>query len=580
MSALFSQSTGPALLPRPNHILPDDGRNKSSIDGFLVPASQSDMYTNTIIINDEPIKTYDHRLVLTTRCISAAGVPPRSLKRSENKPLKRLKIKWQLASKNEILEQYSRPMEKSALNIFKEATDVLRIDTATAENLLLQLKQCMIKFSLKLPHSFPSRKNNGKPEWSPKLQRATMHKPPGKHGREAVAKNLEPCTSTMSQRKKNFRSCQCQARAIQKNCHLKEIEVASESNQALFFRMIKRSSGYSNKEGETSSLIYAGNTYADGDVLTGRHDYFADLAKDTALMPSPIRNDDIQPPTQTSNSCSSNDADPSHKKGWQLTSRDLNRAIDGLKKGKASGPDNITAEHIKNLQSCARRLLLLVLNAIILNQPHQPLKEGIILPSTKEKAKLSRTLKNYRGNTLTSVMSKLLELSIKPRLEQQLLTQNIPDELQFGFRRGFTSLSLQLSIEINTASKKTTAFLDAEKAFDIVWHQGLLDKLRDAHIDQRTLNLIQDMYHGMTSRVYWQERVTPPIQGVRQDGVLSPTVYITFVNGLIDELRQRDLGSTLQNRYSGVIVLADDVALLSTSSNRAPGNANGDSILC
>ena len=134
-----------------------------------------------------------------------------------------------------------------------------------------------------------------------------------------------------------------------------------------------------------------------------------------------------------------------------------------------------------------------------------------------------------------------------------------------------TSASLQLIIELNTLSRKPTfvALLDAQKAFDCVWHDGLFQKLYKSTVLPVIQALLTSAYNGAESRVFWEGKISLPItleKGVRQGSILSPLLYTVFIDGLIKALRNSGLGCTLQGRYSGVIILADDVALLASSS--------------
>ena len=118
--------------------------------------------------------------------------------------------------------------------------------------------------------------------------------------------------------------------------------------------------------------------------------------------------------------------------------------------------------------------------------------------------------------------------------------------------------------------KRTTylALLDAQKAFDLVWHDGLFKKLSDLGIHTSHLSVLQEFYKESSSSVLWNKRSGPPfeiLQGVKQGSVLSPTLYTVFIDGLIKALREARLGCSFYGRYTGVLVLADDVALISTS---------------
>ena len=80
--------------------------------------------------------------------------------------------------------------------------------------------------------------------------------------------------------------------------------------------------------------------------------------------------------------------------------------------------------------------------------------------------------------------------------------------------------------------------------------------------------MVRSLYNNMQSQVLWDGTVSEPfpiLQGVRQGGVLSPLLYTTFIDELMKILRSKHLGCNLLGRYSGLVVLADDVALLSSS---------------
>jgi len=53
--------------------------------------------------------------------------------------------------------------------------------------------------------------------------------------------------------------------------------------------------------------------------------------------------------------------------------------------------------------------------------------------------------------------------------------------------------------------------------------------------------------------------------GVRQGGVLSPSLFSIYIRQLIDSLKKSDFGCHVHGVYVGCIVYADDVILLSAS---------------
>ena len=88
---------------------------------------------------------------------------------------------------------------------------------------------------------------------------------------------------------------------------------------------------------------------------------------------------------------------------------------------------------------------------------------------------------NYRGRT--SFFCKVFELLLLDHLESIVQEQNYFSDLQFGFSNGVGCIeaSYVISESVNQAveqgDKVFACFLDARKAFDTVWHNGLLFKL-------------------------------------------------------------------------------------------------------
>ena len=194
--------------------------------------------------------------------------------------------------------------------------------------------------------------------------------------------------------------------------------------------------------------------------------------------------------------------------------------------------DDISAEHIKHLGDVAQRLLLLILNHYTQKgRIPKSLKSGLIVPIHKGKGKPLDDPANYRGITLSPTIHKLLELLILPQIQTPLATNGIPDDLQCGFQKGksclLTAISLQLIIELNTQEKKPTyiALLDAQTAFDHVWHQGLFQKLNQAGLHHTITDLMKESYKDSDSQVLWEGEASDPIsicQGVKQGSILSP----------------------------------------------------------
>ena len=80
--------------------------------------------------------------------------------------------------------------------------------------------------------------------------------------------------------------------------------------------------------------------------------------------------------------------------------------------------------------------------------------------------------------------------------ENELISHN-----QSGFKPGDSCISQLLFIPHDDGLETRAAFLDIAKAFDKVWHEGLLYKLKQNGISGYLLNVIADFLYQRKQRV-------------------------------------------------------------------------------
>ena len=84
-----------------------------------------------------------------------------------------------------------------------------------------------------------------------------------------------------------------------------------------------------------------------------------------------------------------------------------------------------------------------------------------------------------------------------------------------------------------------SAFLDISKAFDKVWHDGIIYKLTQNGISENLLNLLQKFLKERKQRVVLNGQVSTWQNinaGVRQGSILGPLLFLNYINDLTEGL--------------------------------------------
>ena len=231
--------------------------------------------------------------------------------------------------------------------------------------------------------------------------------------------------------------------------------------------------------------------------------------------------------------------------------------LKSLPLGKAVGPDGINNRILRGLAHKLSNPFCSLIN--------QSLRIGIFPDSWKDahvcpifKGGDSASVSNYRPISLLSCLDKVSERAVFKHLYNHFHDNNILTPLQSGFIPG-DSTTNQLTFLYNTfcqaldsGKEVRVVFCDVSKAFDRVWHKGLLCKLKAAGVSGSLLSWLGSY---LSNR---KQRVTLPgtqsnwnyIQaGVSQGSILGPLLFLLYINDIVKDIK------------SNIRLFADDTSL-------------------
>ena len=246
-----------------------------------------------------------------------------------------------------------------------------------------------------------------------------------------------------------------------------------------------------------------------------------------------------------------------------FTESKLIKIIEKLDGKKAHGHDEISVAMLKLCPAEVAKPLCIIFKKCILTGTFPSIwKLANVQPVHKKNCRQDKG--NYRPISLLPICSKIFEKIVFDSIYAFLVQNGLLSPNQSGFRPGDSTINQLLAItteiynSFETLNETRAVFLDISKAFDKVWHPGLLFKLKQNGIGGNLLNTLENYLCDRKQRVVlngndsnWE----PICSGVPQGSVIGPLLFLLYINDLTD------------NISANIKLFADDSSLFVKVSN-------------
>lgn len=250
-----------------------------------------------------------------------------------------------------------------------------------------------------------------------------------------------------------------------------------------------------------------------------------------------------------------------------FTRSELNGALRKLGK-TAPGKDQICYSMLKNITEEGQEVILKLFNRVWeTGVIPTEWKKAVIVP-IKKPGKDPKRPASYRPIALTSHVGKTMERMINDRLSYWVETKGYIESYQSGFRKGRGTMDPVLALEDEIRKAQTNkeavaaVFLDIEKAYDMLWKEGLLIQLNRLGVKGQMFQWVKAFLSGrsITVRVNGCLSECYPVEnGTPQGSIVSPLLFSIMINGMFKEVQN----------LTGVALFADDGTIWKRGRNIA-----------
>ncbi|KAK9710028.1 Reverse transcriptase (RNA-dependent DNA polymerase) [Popillia japonica] len=207
-------------------------------------------------------------------------------------------------------------------------------------------------------------------------------------------------------------------------------------------------------------------------------------------------------------------------------------------------PPEIRKDELQNLMGeSATYELLKIVNAVFKWANFPNIWKLATIVTIPKGGKDPTVIENRRPINLLDGFSKITKRMLKDKIETFLEEHELIPKNQFGFRQGPRKVAV-------------AAFVDVEKAYDKVWREAVVFKMRKLGVPIELIKVTRSWLEGRRFRVKLQKAVSREriaLEGLPQGSPLSPLLFNIFV---------LDLPNAIAVPTARVFQFADDTAIV------------------